>query len=86
MIRLLIWLAGAMSFLWVIYHFGYWREAVGFFVLAAAFAWIIIGAVVIGRGPGASRVAKWTEANDAAVLRAAAQRAAAEQRKAEAGK
>lgn len=49
MIALLVWLAGCALFIWVIFHFGYDREAIAFSVLAATFFWIVGGAGWIGQ-------------------------------------
>jgi hypothetical protein len=49
MFALLVWLAGCVFGVWVIFHFGYDREAIAFSVLAAVFFWIVGGAGWIGQ-------------------------------------
>jgi len=44
-----VWLAGCVFGVWVIFHFGYDREAIAFSVLAAVFFWIVGGAGWIGQ-------------------------------------
>jgi hypothetical protein len=49
MVRLLVWLAGSVSLLWLAYHFGVWRVLVSMTIAACAFLWIIFGGYLIAR-------------------------------------
>jgi hypothetical protein len=49
MVAVLVWLGGCAFGIWVIFHFGYDREAIAFSVLAAVFFWIVGGAGWIGQ-------------------------------------
>lgn len=81
MIRLLVWFAGALGFLYVISHFGYWREAIAFAVLAAAFMWIVGGGLWVVRGPGHRAQIPGRIPADAAAMKEAARRAEQTQRR-----
>jgi hypothetical protein len=52
MVALLVWLAGCALGIWVIFHFGYDREAVAFAVCASVLLWIVGGAGWIGQKLG----------------------------------
>lgn len=81
MVKLLIWLAGAIGFLFAIDTFGFWHEAVALAVLAAAFVWIIGGGLWVARGSrGAARHRAKPSADAAALRKSALQNAVSDLR------
>jgi hypothetical protein len=49
MLPLLVWIAGCALGLWTIWHFGYWRELIGFALCFAWATWVLGGARWIGQ-------------------------------------
>ena len=49
MLPLLVWLAGIVFGLWLIWHWSLTREAMAFAVCASVMAWIVGGAAWIGQ-------------------------------------
>lgn len=82
MIALLIWLAGAIGFLYAIDAFGFWREAIAFAVLAAAFFWIFGGGLIVSRVMRGARGNVRSRAADAAAMRQSAEHAQGERERA----
>ena len=75
MFKLILWLAGAVGFLVVISHQGYWHEAAALAVLCGAFLWIVGGAAMLSRGGAALRAGAVRKMQEAAELRRSAEQA-----------
>jgi hypothetical protein len=64
MLPLLVWVAGCVFGLWLIWHEGYTREALAFVVCSSVVLWMVGGAAWIGRKLQAGAAARAASAGN----------------------